>query len=407
MKLAQLIEQFHALYPGKEPRFFYAPARVNLIGEHIDYSGGQVLPAALTQFTLVLAAANDDRVIRVAAEDLPGAQVCAPLTRLKLFRGKGWGAYQLGAADALLRAGYPVAGCDMLYYGTVPFGSGLSSSASIEVAAAVALCALSPGLDAPSMPELAVLAQQAENEFVGLNCGIMDQFASACGREGHAMLLDCATLAHTYVPLELGSCTLVIINTNKPRGLADSKYNERREESERALVLLRGQNPSLSSLCALKPAELHAQQALFDGDPVAYARARHAVEENARTLASAEALQAGDLRRFGQLMNASHESLRDLYQVTGEHLDALYDAARSHPATIGARMTGAGFGGCTVNLVETAGLSGFVRHVERDYMARCGIQPCFYFSRAGRGAGELSPAEAEAVVDRERGGSLA
>ncbi len=396
--LSRLTEKFKALYPGKEPRFFYAPARVNLIGEHIDYSGGCVFPAALTQFTLVLAATNDDGVIRVAADDVDGALVCAPLNRLKLFRGKGWGSYQVGVAHELMADGFAVPGCDLLYYGTVPFGSGLSSSASIEVATAVAMCGLSSDTNAPSMKEIAIIGQRTENSFVGLNCGIMDQFASACGKEGHAMLLNCDTLEHKYVPLNLGDFSLVIINSNKPRGLADSKYNERRAESERALELLRTELPELSCLCAITPEEFYAHEHLFKDDPIPFVRARHAVEENARTFESAEVLAKGDLKRFGELMKASHISLRDLYEVTGEHLDTLFDLAVSHPATVGARMTGAGFGGCTVNIVKTDGVDDFIKHVETAYSSRLGITPSFYISRAGRGAGELTREEAEAVT---------
>ena len=396
--LERLIEKFKALYGEKEPKFFYAPARVNLIGEHVDYSGGCVFPAALTQFTLVLAAKNGENVIRVAADDVEGAMVCAPLDKLKLFRGKSWGAYQLGVAHELMADGFPVCGCDMLFYGTVPFGSGLSSSASIEVATAVALCGLVPEADAPSMPELALIGQRTENNFVGLNCGIMDQFASACGREGHAMLLNCDTLEHTYVPLELGDCSLVIINSNKPRGLADSKYNERRAESERALELLRQEIHDLPCLCAISPSEFHRHGRLFKNDPIPFKRAQHAVKENARTFESVEVLKAGDLARFGELMKASHESLRYLYEVTGEHLDTLFDAACAHPATVGARMTGAGFGGCTVNIVKTDGVEDFIDYVGRVYTERTGITPSFYISRAGRGAGELSREEAESVT---------
>lgn len=397
--LSRLIEKFKALYPGKEPRFFYAPARVNLIGEHIDYSGGCVFPAALTQFTLVLAAPNDEGVIRVAADDVDGAQVVAPLNRLKLFRGKGWGSYQVGVAHELMASGFEVTGCDLLYYGTVPFGSGLSSSASIEVATAVAMCGLSPDSKVPSMKEIALIGQRTENSFVGLNCGIMDQFASACGKEDHAMLLNCDTLEHKYVPLKLGDCSLVIINSNKPRGLADSKYNERRAESERALELLREELPELGCLCQITPEEFYAHEHLFKNDPIPFMRAKHAVEENARTFDSAEVLAKGDLNRFGELMKASHISLRDLYEVTGEHLDALFDAAVSHPATVGARMTGAGFGGCTVNIVKRDGVDDFIKTVGEAYISRCGITPSFYISRAGRGAGELSLEEAKAVTE--------
>ena len=213
------------------------------------------------------------------------------------------------------------------------------------------------------------------------------------------MLLNCDTLEHTYVPLDLGDCSLVIINTNKPRGLADSKYNERRAESERALELLRQEIPDLKCLCAITPEDFHARKHLFKDDPIAFKRAQHAVEENARTFESVEVLKAGDLKRFGELLYASHDSLRDLYEVTGEHLDALYDAAKAHAATVGGRMTGAGFGGCTVNIVKTAGVESFIEFVSQEYTKRCGIVPSFYISKAGRGAGELTREDAAAVCE--------
>lgn len=386
--ISELLALFAQLYPNaKSPRFFFAPARVNLIGEHIDYLGGDVLPAALSMGTLVLAAENGENLIRLAAEDLPGISITCPLDKLDFFRGKGWGSYQLGVAALLRDAGESIRGKDMLFCGDIPFGAGLSSSASIEVAAGVALT------EKVGSPELAVLCQRVENEFVGLNCGIMDQYASACGKRHHAMLLNCATLACTHVPLALGDYRLVITNSNKKRGLADSKYNERRAESEEALRILQTVYPDRAYLCAISPEELEDAKHLFADAPTLYKRARHAASEQARVHRAAECLKDGNLSEFGALLHASNGSLRDDYEVTGEHLDALYDAICTVDGVLGSRMTGAGFGGCNISLVHKDSVDAFQEEVRAKYFAKTGITPSFYLSDIGDGAREVTKEE--------------
>ncbi len=386
--ISELLALFDALYHNPNPpRFFFAPARVNLIGEHIDYLGGDVLPAALSMGTLVLAAENEENLLRLAAEDLPGIAITCPLDKLDFFRGKGWGAYQLGAAALLRDAGEAIRGKDLLFCGDIPFGAGLSSSASIEVATGVALT------EKAGSPELAVLCQRVENEFVGLNCGIMDQYASACGKKNHAMLLNCATLACTHVPLDFCDYRLVITNSNKKRGLADSKYNERRAESEEALKILKTLYPDRDYLCAITPEELEDAKHLFSDAPILYKRARHATHEQARVHRAAECLKDGNLSEFGALLHASNASLRDDYEVTGEHLDALYNAICSTDGVLGSRMTGAGFGGCNVSLVHRDAIEAFQTEVARKYKEKTGLSPSFYLSDIGDGARELKKEE--------------
>jgi len=382
--LALFDERYHNPNP---PRFFFAPARVNLIGEHIDYLGGDVLPAALSMGTLVLAAENGENLIRLAAEDLPGISIACPLDKLDFFRGKGWGSYQLGVAALLRDAGEEIKGKDMLFYGDIPFGAGLSSSASIEVATGVALT------EKVGSPELAVLCQRVENEFVGLNCGVMDQYASACGKRNHAMLLNCATLACTHVPLDLGDYRLVIVNSNKKRGLADSKYNERRAESEEALKRLQTVYPDCEYLCAVSPEQLESAKHLFTDAPILFRRARHAASEQARVHRAAECLKEGNLSEFGGLLHQSNISLRDDCEVTGAHLDALYDAICSVDGVLGSRMTGAGFGGCNISLVHKDAIDSFQAEVSVKYSKKVGITPSFYLSDIGDGAREVSKEE--------------
>lgn len=373
-------------------RVFFAPARVNLIGEHIDYSGGDVLPAALTMGTWVRLTPNHTNVLRVTAEDLPGVTVACPIDRLDLFRGKGWGAYQLGVAALLRDFGLALSGCDLHFWGNIPFGAGLSSSASIEVATAFALASVF-GTEPIDLPALAVLSQRVENEFVGVSCGIMDQYASACGKRDHAMLLSCDTLACRYVPLDFTGYRLILTNTNKKRSLADSKYNERRAESEAAFARLRTVYPDKHNLCEITPDELSAAAHLFQNAPIPFARAEHAVSEQARVHAAAEALSSGRLARFGRLLHESNTSLRERYEVTGKHLDALYDAICKAPGVLGSRMTGAGFGGCNVSLVAADAAEEFCTVVSRRYEKKTGLVPSFYFSEIGAGAHEVTEEE--------------
>jgi galactokinase len=381
------IKMFEALFgTGKAPELFFAPGRVNLIGEHIDYNGGYVFPAALELGNYVLARLNGTSAVRLAASDLSGLVVSCELSRLDEKKGKSWGSYQLGVIDEILKLGIQVPGCDMLYIPTLPHGAGLSSSASIEVATAAAvlgLCGAELGLT-----EIALLCQRAENNFVGVNCGIMDQFASANGKSGCGMLLDCASLYCEHVPLNMDGYSIVIGNTNKKRSLAESKYNERRAECELALSAFHEKMPHLENLCALKLPELQTLLPLLS-DENAKKRAIHAVTENERVLESVSMLKKGDIEGFGRLLNESHFSLRDLYEVTGFELDMMTELARNHKGCVGSRMTGAGFGGCTVSIVENGAVSDFISAVGEGYKEKTRLTPEFYVSNAGQGVSKI------------------
>lgn len=349
-----------------------AAGRVNLIGEHVDYCGGKVLPAALSLRSTVFVRPNGTDKINLAWTNLPD-KISLDLSDLEAYRSVKYADYPAGSALMWQRAGKKLVGCDMLLGCTVPFGSGLSSSAAIEVSVIAALAAVAG--EAVDPVEIALLAQSAEREYIGVNCGIMDQYASACGKAGHAILLDCKTLAREYVPIDLGECTLVIINCKKPHNLVESKYNERRAETETALRLLQ-QKRSISCLADLTPEEFEKDCGVLEGKVLD--RARHVVEECARVHRAVEAMRAGDLMELGRLLNASHASLRDLYEVTGRELDALAAAAQRHPACYGSRMTGAGFGGCTVSLVKKSGAESFKAQVTEEYFRETGYRAEVY-----------------------------
>jgi len=382
--LASLRRQFIERYGGPEEgiRIYHAPGRVNLIGEHTDYNGGYVFPAALTFGTTMLVRARTDGTMGLASTNFPLAGRI-DLKSVAYDPADDWMNYPKGVVRELQKAGFDLGGgFDILYCGEIPNGAGLSSSASIEVVTAYGLLELG-GLPTDTV-EIAKLAQRAENEFVGVKCGIMDQFAVANGRRNHAILLQCDTLEYELVPFESGPYRLVIGNTNKRRGLADSKYNERRSECEQAVRDLRAAFPDLGLLGRLNPDELRAHEHLIGSETVRR-RARHVVEEIDRVRQSVEVLKRGDLAAFGRLMNASHDSLRDLYEVTGPELDAMVDAARSVPGVLGSRMTGAGFGGCTVSLVHEDAVETFTREVGARYREATGLKADFYVCSIGNG----------------------
>lgn len=351
-----------------------AAGRVNLIGEHVDYCGGKVMPAALSLKNTILARPNGTDKINLAWTDIP-ARISLDIARLHEYKGVKYADYPAGSAYFWQQAGHEIVGCDLLYDCTVPFGSGLSSSAAIEVSTIAALAALAG--EKLDNVEAALVAQKAEREYTGVNCGIMDQYASACGKKDHAILLDCATLAREYVPLRLGDYTLVIANCNKPHSLVTSKYNERRAETERALALLKTK-ADINCLADLTPDEFARIASVLDGEGKVKDRARHVVEECDRVRRAAGAMKRGDIALLGELLNASHASLRDLYEVTGDELDALAAAAQAHPACVGSRMTGAGFGGCTVSIVRKDGADDFRRTVSQKYEQAIGYEPSFY-----------------------------
>jgi galactokinase len=388
MNLTRLNDDFIARFagPDKPPSTFFAPGRVNLIGEHTDYNGGFVLPCALQYGTYLVARTNDDKLIRFASFNMPfTAEV--PLAELSARIGKEWVNYPLGIFDQFSQSGIPLQGFDLYYSGDIPGSAGLSSSASIEMVTAFALRALLP---APhlEMIDLVKLAQRAENHFVGVNCGIMDQFAVGMGKQDHALFLNCHTLEYKMVPLVLNGFRLIIANTNKPRDLAGSKYNERVAECQLAITYL-SREMEVSRLSEVGFMNFYKLQDRIP-DEVIRKRARHVISENQRVLNAVSCLQKGDLPQFGALMNASHESLRDNYEVTGFELDALVDEARKVNGVVGARMTGAGFGGCTINLVREEAVSGFTDRVGRGYHALTGLQADFYEARVSSGVHEVT-----------------
>ena len=384
-----LTDTFAAQYGDADGvRLFFAPGRVNLIGEHTDYNGGHVFPCALTIGTYAAVRPRQDRMIHFYSMNFENEGVFGidldeelkPSPELK------WVNYPAGIIWAFKERGLMCPnGFDIVYCGTIPNGSGLSSSASIEVLTGFVLKSLF-GFDVTNI-DLAKIGQYSENRFNGVNCGIMDQFAIAMGRKEHAIFLDTSNLEFEYVPVRLEGIRVVIGNTNKKRGLGDSKYNERRSECEKALEILQ-KSSNIRALGDLDEAAFDSMCMAID-DPVVRKRAKHAVYENRRTVRAVEALNNNDIRLFGELMNQSHISLRDDYEVTGIELDTLVDAAWKQPGTIGARMTGAGFGGCTVSLVEADRVDDFVENAGKEYKDRIGYAADFYIVDIGDGPVEM------------------
>ena len=346
MNTLELEHRFEEIYGKRAEHTYFAPGRVNLIGEHTDYNGGLVFPCALSFGTYLLIAKREDRQNRFSSVNMDRSYTA----NANAFEDKptAWIKYPIGVMKEFAERGSDVWGYDLLYYGNIPNGAGLSSSASIEVVTAVMLNDVTKvHLD---MTELVKISQKAENDYVGVNCGIMDQFAVGMGKANHAIALDCASLKYEYVPLHMEGYKLVIANTNKKRGLADSKYNERRSECEQAVASISSRHP-ITFLCELTPTEF-GQYCTSISDPIVYRRAKHAVHEHARVKQAIDALKAGKLTTFGQLMNASHRSLKDDYEVTGIELDTLAEEGQQLEGVLGSRMTGAGFGGCTVTLIQ-------------------------------------------------------
>ncbi|HUS68568.1 MAG TPA: galactokinase [Kofleriaceae bacterium] len=369
---------------GRAPRLFAAPGRVNLIGEHTDYNDGFVMPVAIDRATVVAAAPRADRRLVVTSLDA-GATLDLDLDALGAGRTGTWGDYVAGVAAQIARRGVMLVGADVVLASDVPTGAGLSSSAALEMSLGVALVALAGAeLDRVS---LAQAAQAAEHEFVGTRCGIMDQFIAGLGRAGHALLIDCRSLESTLVPLAIGDRRIVLCDSKVKHDLATSAYNERRAACERAVELLRPALPGIRALRDVTPEELDRHRGLLP--PEIARRAAHVVGENARTLAAAGALRAGDLAEVGRLMAESHRSLRDDYEVSGPELDLLVAVAADTPGVTGARMTGGGFGGCTVNLVEADAIDAFTIAVTSAFEARFGRRPDVFAARAADGAREL------------------
>ena len=372
---------------NKETRTFFSPGRVNLIGEHTDYNGGNVFPCALSFGTYGVISLRNDKVVKMYSSNFENIGVIEfNLDNIKYEKEHDWVNYAKGVINVMKQKGYDIAkGFEIVINGNIPNGAGLSSSASLELLIAVMMNDIfNFNID---RVDLVKFSQEAENKFIGVNCGIMDQFAIGMGKENNAILLDCNTLNYTYCPVELKDEVIVIANTNKRRGLADSKYNERRSECEKALEELKTKL-NINSLGDLSIEEFEANKELIK-DEVRIKRARHAVYENQRTLKAKEALTNSDLTTFGKLMNESHNSLRDDYEVTGIELDTLVDLARSQEGTIGARMTGAGFGGCTVALVKKDLVDSFIENVGNGYKEKIGYEASFYIANVGNGTREI------------------
>ncbi len=373
---------------ASQARRYFSPGRVNLIGEHTDYNGGHVFPCAISLGTYALVQDRQDMQTRLFSLNLADKGVIEfSMEGLKYEAAKDWANYPMGVISVFEQAGHKCShGFDIVIGGTLPGGSGLSSSASLEVLTAVILNdAFDFGLD---MVEMVKLSQKAENVFVGVNCGIMDQFAVGMGKANSAILLDCNTLEYRYSPIALAGASIVITNTNKPHSLASSAYNVRRAQCEHALNELREVRPELKSLGELTNEEFD-KLAGHISEHLERQRARHAVYENQRTLAAVKALEDSDVAQFGRLMNASHVSLRDDYDVTGKELDTLAELAWEQPGVIGSRMTGAGFGGCTVSLVKNEAIEAFKKNVGESYEKAIGYAPSFYVANIADGTHRL------------------
>jgi galactokinase len=380
-----LDKEFTNLFNTEAQKAYFTPGRVNLIGEHIDYNGGLVMPCAITFGTYLLAAANNENVLRFRSLNFDD-KLDIPLQSGYSKTGENWFNYPLGVVDYFLRDGKQITGLDLLFYGDIPIGSGLSSSASIEVVTAFALNELSHC--GYSKLELVKLSKQVENKFIGVNSGIMDQFAVAFGEKNKALMLNCDTLDYKAVHSNLGDHILAIINTNKPRKLAESKYNERVGECKSALTALQ-KELSIHNLCDINGKTFEKYAHLIN-DAVVLKRAKHVIEENDRVKLAAAALSANNLNEFGKLMFASHYSLRDLYEVSGKELDAIVEYCKTDVNVAGARMTGAGFGGCAIALVKAESFGEFSKNVSEYYSAKIGYAPTVYCSLIGDGVGELS-----------------
>ncbi len=380
----KMLEKFGEVFGNtEEAKVYFAPGRVNLIGEHTDYNAGHVFPCALTIGTYGVARKRNDGILRFYSLNFEHLGVIeSSLEDLVFQKEADWTNYPKGVMWAFQEKGYTIKqGMDLLLFGNIPNGSGLSSSASVEVLTGFILRDMFQF--SVSNQDLALIGQFSENKFNGVNCGIMDQFAIAMGKEDHAIFLDTADLSYEYAPIKLEGAKIVITSSNKKRGLGDSKYNERRQECETALAELQ-EVIGIEGLGNLTIEQFEEYKSAIK-DPVRQKRAKHAVYENQRTIQAKEALTANQLALFGQLMNASHVSLRDDYEVTGIELDTLVEAAWKVDGVIGSRMTGAGFGGCTVSIVKDEAIDTFQKVVGENYKETIGYEADFYVVEVGNG----------------------
>lgn len=386
--MKHLEQKFQEVFGAPAEKQFFAPGRVNLIGEHTDYNGGNVFPCAIDKGTYGLVKKRNDRRFRMYSENFADLGVMEfTLDELTNDKKHDWANYPKGVIKMFLEVGQKIdSGFDILFSGNIPNGAGLSSSASIEMLTAIVLKDLFHlSIDPVEMAQLG--KKKTENLFIGVNSGIMDQFAVAMGKKDNAILLDCNTLKYDYVPVVLKDEVIVIANTNKRRGLADSKYNERRAECDEALAELQTKLP-IKALGELSIEQFEANKDLIKS-PIRQKRAKHAVYENQRTLKAQKELSAGNLAEFGKLMNQSHISLRDDYEVTGVELDTLAALAWEQPGVVGSRMTGAGFGGCTVSIVKKDKVDDFIKNVGEAYKNKIGYAADFYIASVSDGAKKL------------------
>lgn len=388
MNKDNLIKKFEEIFDKKEASLYFAPGRVNLIGEHTDYNGGHVFPCALTIGTYGVAKKREDKKLRFYSLNFEELGIIeSSIENIKPEKEADWTNYPKGVMWAFMEKGYEIpCGMDLLLFGNIPNGSGLSSSASVEVLTGFILRDFF-GFDV-SNQDLALLGQFSENKFNGVNCGIMDQFAIAMGKENHAIFLDTANLSYEYAPVILKGASIVIACSNKKRGLGDSKYNERRSECERALEELQSKL-NITSLGELSEEEFEENRSLIKSE-VRQRRAKHAVYENQRTIKAVRALRENDIALFGQLMNASHKSLSEDYEVTGIELDTLVEESWKQSGVIGSRMTGAGFGGCTFSIVKNEHIAAFIENVGKAYEEKIGYKADFYVVNIGDGPEKLA-----------------
>ncbi len=389
MMKKKLFDMFAELFGDSEgARFYFSPGRVNLIGEHTDYNGGHVFPCALTLGTYGAARKREDNKIHFYSMNLDSFGVVeASLDDLTNKKEYNWANYPLGIVWAFKEKGHTItSGFDMVIWGNIPNGSGLSSSASLEVLTGVILTDLFEIKDL-SMTDLALIGQYSENNFNGCNCGIMDQFAVAMGKKDHAIFLDTSDLSYEYAPCVLDGAKIVITNSKVKHSLVDSAYNDRRNECAAALKALQSEL-DIQALGDLTPEEFEAHKSLIK-DEIQLQRAKHAVYENQRTIDAVTALKAGDIESFGKLMNQSHISLRDDYDVSCEEIDILVDLAWKIPGVLGSRITGGGFGGCTVSIVKDESIDTFIETIGKTYLEKVGHEAEFYTVDIGDGASRL------------------
>ena len=386
MDIINFVEKFYEKYGNRsdKPVLFFSPGRVNLIGEHTDYNGGFVFPCALNYGTYLLIRKIKTNTLKFSTINF-NEDSQTEINGIFSNTGKKWINYPLGVINEFIKKGIKLSGLEFLYYGDVPNGAGLSSSASIEMVTAVAINEFFNA--AFTTLDLVKMSQKAENEFVGMNCGIMDQFAVGFGKKDHAIFLNCDTLFFENVPIILTDCSLIITNTNKRRGLTDSKYNERRGECDKAVELLQKYKP-VRNLSELTTGEINILEKYIH-DPVIRKRAKHVISENGRVVEAVKVLKNNNIIRFGELMNQSHDSLKDDYEVTGLELDTLVYEGRKLPGVIGTRMTGAGFGGCTISIVKNDDSEKFMTTLSKVYQKKTGMVPDFYQPEIGNGAGRI------------------